>query len=124
MRNAEVIRQWQILKDIEASRTRCSVNPFDADRKRMSIFRADRVLYAKGGIESIASTARLIPEGALEAASEMASRGLRVLAVAVGTQNAEVELELVGLLVEFVGAAECIRHGPDLRAERGIVFLR
>ena len=85
-------------EDIEAMRPRGSVHPFDADRKRMSIFRADSVLYAKGGIESIASQARLIPEGAIEAASEMASRGLRVLAVAVGTQNAEAQLELVGLL--------------------------
>ena len=84
--------------EIETSRPRRSVYPFDADRKRMSIYRSDNVLYAKGAVESITREARLIPAGALEAASDMASRGLRVLAVAVGTQDAEAQLELIGFL--------------------------
>lgn len=83
---------------IELERPRRVVNPFDADRKRMSIFRADGVLYAKGAAESIVREARVIPERALDAASEMAARGLRVLAVAVGARQEEAELELVGLL--------------------------
>jgi P-type Ca2+ transporter type 2C len=85
-------------EQIELARPRRVVNPFDADRKRMSIYRADGVLYAKGAVESIARQARTIPVGALEAASDMAARGLRVLAVAVGTQQEETELELLGLL--------------------------
>ena len=83
---------------IEAARPRRSVHPFDADRKRMSIYRADGVLYAKGAVESIAHQARGMPQGAMEAASEMAARGLRVLAVAIGSNDAESALDLVGLL--------------------------
>jgi Ca2+-transporting ATPase len=37
-------------ESIEQQRPRRHVNPFDADRKRMSIYRTDRVLYAKGGV--------------------------------------------------------------------------
>lgn len=83
---------------IEVERPRRVVNPFDADRKRMSIFRADGVLYAKGAVESIARHSYVIPAGAPEAAAEMAARGLRVLAVALGTRPEEAELELLGLL--------------------------
>lgn len=85
-------------EQIEAARPRRSVYPFDADRKRMSIYRADGVLYAKGAVESISEQSGVRPQGALEAASEMAARGLRVLAVAVGAQNNESDLELLGLL--------------------------
>jgi P-type Ca2+ transporter type 2C len=83
---------------IEAERPRRSVHPFDADRRRMSIYRADGVLYVKGAVESIQRPARVIPLGTLEAASEMAARGLRVLAVAVGTRDEEADFELLGLL--------------------------
>lgn len=83
---------------IEAGRPRRSIQPFDADRKRMSIYRADGVLYVKGAVESIAQQASMIAPGALEAASEMAARGLRVLAVAVGKRAEEADLELLGLL--------------------------
>ncbi len=83
---------------IELARPRRSVLPFDADRKRMSIYRADGVLYAKGAMESISQQSRVLPLGALEAASEMAARGLRVLAVAIGARQEETELELLGLL--------------------------
>lgn len=84
--------------EIEAARPRRSVHPFDADRKRMSIYRADGLLYVKGAVESISRQARLMPQRALETASEMAARGLRVLAVAVGPQDEESQLELIGLL--------------------------
>jgi P-type Ca2+ transporter type 2C len=83
---------------IETERPRVSAHPFDADRKRMSIFRSDGVLYAKGSLESLAGQARVIPAGITEAAGEMAGRGLRVLAVALGSEDRESELELVGLL--------------------------
>ena len=83
---------------IERERARVSTYPFDADRKRMSIFRSDGVLYAKGSLESLSSQARVIPLGLAQAGAEMASRGLRVLAVAVGSEDRESGLELVGLL--------------------------
>lgn len=85
-------------QEIETERPRRMVHPFDADRKLMSIFRADGVLYAKGAVEAITQRARAVPEGTLEAASEMATRGLRVLAVAVGSNDTESQLELIGLL--------------------------
>ncbi|MDA1372697.1 MAG: cation-translocating P-type ATPase [Proteobacteria bacterium] len=83
---------------IESERPRKSVHPFDADRKRMSIFRADDVLYSKGAVESIMQCSREVPEGTLEANAEMAARGLRVLAVARGSNDAEEGLELLGLI--------------------------
>lgn len=85
-------------REIESERPRCAVNPFDADRKLMSIYRADGTLYAKGAVEAIVQRARTVPDGALEAATDMAARGLRVLAVAVGSHNHEAQLELVGLV--------------------------
>ncbi len=96
---------------IEQNRSRRSVNPFDADRKRMSIFRADGVLYVKGAVESVAQCSRVVPAQTLEANAEMASRGLRVLAVARGSTDKEEGLELLGLIgiadpprVEVIGA--------------------
>jgi len=85
-------------EQIERERARVSIYPFDADRKRMSIFRADSMLYAKGSLESLTSQARVVPAGMAQAAAEMATRGLRVLAVALGTQDHESGLELIGLL--------------------------
>lgn len=85
-------------RDVEEERPRRSVHPFDADRKLMSIYRADGVLYVKGAVEALVQRARIVPEGALDAAADMAARGLRVLAVAVGASDEESELELIGLL--------------------------
>lgn len=84
--------------DIEAERPRLSVYPFDADRKCMSIYRADGLLYAKGAIEAIAERATAIPDDTERAASDMAARGLRVLAIAIGRADTEAGLEVVGLL--------------------------
>ena len=84
--------------DIERERPRRAVNPFDADRKRMSIFRADGVLYVKGAVESVAQCSRVVPPAILDANTDMASRGLRVLAVARGSSEMEEELELLGLI--------------------------
>ncbi len=83
---------------IEKERARVTVHPFDADRKRMSIRRADHVLYVKGALELMLPLCTTGQEGALEANRELASRGLRVLAVAVGEGEEEQSLELVGLL--------------------------
>jgi Ca2+-transporting ATPase len=74
------------------------VNPFDAQRKRMSILRSDGVLYVKGAVESVVQRCRDVPDGFVEASSEMAGRGLRVLAVAVGSLTTEDELEALGLI--------------------------
>ncbi|HEX6559363.1 MAG TPA: HAD-IC family P-type ATPase, partial [Longimicrobiales bacterium] len=85
-------------RDIEGARQRVDVNPFDSDRKRMSILRADGVLYVKGAAESLLSVARTIPENFTAALDDMARRGLRVLAVALGKEKAEKDLEILGLI--------------------------
>jgi Ca2+-transporting ATPase len=83
---------------IEAAHPRRLVRPFDADRKRMSIARADGRLYVKGAVEMIVPRCRAGVEGAAEANAEMAARGLRVLAVAIGHGREERDLELLGLI--------------------------
>jgi len=83
---------------IEQQRPRVDVTPFDSDRKRMSIRRADGVLYVKGAVEVILARCVAGREGASEAATQLAARGLRVLAVAVGTGRDETELTLLGLI--------------------------
>ncbi len=83
--------------EIERDRPRRAVHPFDADRKRMSIRRADDVLYVKGAAESVLPLCASGVEHAAEANDEMASRGLRVLAVAVGQGEEEASLRLLGL---------------------------
>jgi Ca2+-transporting ATPase len=84
--------------DIERDNPRTAVNPFDSERKRMSILRADGVLYLKGAVEVVLARCTDIPAGATEAAADMAARGLRVLAVAVGTGPEEQALRLLGLV--------------------------
>jgi Ca2+-transporting ATPase len=90
--------------EIESQRARVVVNPFDGDRKRVSVFRSDGVLYVKGAIESLAPLCTKSADGerfvqrATDATSEMAARGLRVLAVAVGASAEERSLTLVGLI--------------------------
>ena len=85
-------------QDIEVSRPRIAVNPFDSDRKRMSIWRADRVLYVKGAAESVMAHSASAPAGLQEVLEDMAGRGLRVLAVATGGGAEEEELEVLGLV--------------------------
>ncbi len=83
--------------DIEQRRPRKSTNPFDSDRKRMSVLRADGVLYVKGALESMLPLCSGT-EGSREANQEMAARGLRVLAVGVGHSDQEENLQLLGLV--------------------------
>jgi Ca2+-transporting ATPase len=88
-----------IYKDrIEAANARVEVNPFDADRRRMSIRRADGHLYVKGAVEGVLARAIAGTDGVSAAANDMAARGLRVLAVAVGDGPAEERLSLLGLV--------------------------
>jgi Ca2+-transporting ATPase len=84
--------------ELERTRPRLAVNPFDPGRKRMSVQRADGVLYVKGGVESVSGRCTAGTEGAAEAAAEMAGRGLRVLAVALGSGSEERDLTLIGLV--------------------------
>ncbi|MCK9368319.1 MAG: HAD-IC family P-type ATPase, partial [Metallibacterium scheffleri] len=84
--------------ELERDRPRVAVHPFDADRKRMSILRADGLLYVKGAVESVSKLCTSAVAGALKANAEMAERGLRVLAVAVGRGDSEAALELLGLI--------------------------
>ncbi|TFV79587.1 cation-transporting P-type ATPase [Blastococcus sp. CT_GayMR19] len=89
---------------------------FDPRRRRMSVL-VDGVLYVKGAPESVLDRCAHV-EGAAEAAAQMARRGLRVLAVAVGTapvpvgasgDDAERGLSLLGL----VGLEDPPRPGVD-----------
>jgi Ca2+-transporting ATPase len=84
--------------DIERARPRTGVNPFDSERKRMSIRRSDGVLYVKGAIDTLLPLCIAGSSGAAEANVQMATRGLRVLGVAVGKSAEEKELTLLGLV--------------------------
>jgi len=83
---------------IEQQRPRVEVTPFDSERRRMSIRRADGVLYVKGAAEVIIERCVASTEGAGDAATQLAARGLRVIAVAVGTGVDETDLTLLGLI--------------------------
>jgi Ca2+-transporting ATPase len=81
---------------IERAAPRISEVPFDSVQKRMAVERADGRTYIKGAVETVLPLCTVGVDGAIEANAEMASRGLRVLAVAVA---ADLELTtLVGLI--------------------------
>jgi Ca2+-transporting ATPase len=84
--------------ELERARPRTAVHPFDADRKRMSIARADGVLYVKGAVDLLLPLCVAGVEGAALANAQMAARGLRVLGVATGAGPDERDLRLVGLV--------------------------
>jgi Ca2+-transporting ATPase len=83
---------------VEERAPRVQVQPFETTRRRMSILRDDGVLYVKGAPEVVLPLCREVSAWAEEAQLAMASRGLRVLAVATGQGPDEVGLELRGLL--------------------------
>jgi Ca2+-transporting ATPase len=86
--------------DIERDNPRVDVTPFDAERRWMAIARRDGRAYFKGSVEALIDPNERGGAGASAAAMEMASRGLRVLAVAVGAGPPEAprRARLVGLL--------------------------
>ncbi|MFZ5477863.1 MAG: cation-translocating P-type ATPase [Myxococcota bacterium] len=84
--------------DVERDNPRVAVHPFDADRKRMSIRRRDGVLYVKGAVDLMLPRCVAGTERATETNTEMAARGLRVLAIATGRGEAEEGLSLLGLV--------------------------
>ncbi|MFL5353498.1 cation-translocating P-type ATPase [Archangium sp.] len=85
-------------EELERDRPRVLVRPFDSETKRMSVLRADGALYVKGALEVLLPRCASGTEGATEAARTLASRGLRVLAVARGQGPEEEGLELLGLV--------------------------
>jgi Ca2+-transporting ATPase len=95
---AEAHRRGIRRPDLERARPRVAVNPFDPQRKRMSIRRGDGVLYVKGAVESMLAVCRGDTAAASLVTAEMAARGLRVLAVATGPGEGETDLTLLGLI--------------------------
>jgi Ca2+-transporting ATPase len=83
---------------IEEATPRISQRPFDSIRKRMSIGRADGRTYVKGAFETVVPLCAEGVQGAHEANVQMATRGLRVLAVAVGDAEEDMAAELIGLI--------------------------
>ena len=84
--------------EIERSAPRVSETPFDSVQKRMSIERADGHVYIKGAVEAVLP---LCPEDVSDAAlanTQMAERGLRVLAIAVSPAGADQRATLIGLI--------------------------
>lgn len=103
--------------EIERDFPKVDAIPFDSIRKRMSMRRANDVLYVKGAFESILSCSSTVPEGVEEAAIEMAQRGLRVLAIATGDGQTETGLSMLGLVgmadpprPEAIAAVAAARH--------------
>ncbi|WP_404364621.1 cation-translocating P-type ATPase [Corallococcus coralloides] len=84
--------------DVERERPRVSEQPFDSERRRMSVLRSDGVLYVKGALEVLLPLCRQVPPGVAEALAALAGRALRVLAVAEGRGPDERDLTLVGLV--------------------------
>lgn len=85
---------------IEKSNPRVKTEPFDSDRKRMSVARADGIVYVKGGPESVLSVCNpsTVTSEFHKALQDMSSRGLRVLAIARGQGQDEKDLNLLGLI--------------------------
>ncbi len=83
---------------IERERPRLSETPFDSQRRRMSVARADGVVYVKGAVDTLLPLCTAGTEGALAVNAEMAGRGLRILGVAVGAGSEERDLRLLGLV--------------------------
>ena len=83
---------------LDGQKPRVKVNPFTAERRMMSILRSDGVLYVKGAVEAVLALCTPKLDGAGAAGDELASRGLRVLAIATGGSEAEAGLTLVGLV--------------------------
>ena len=87
--------------DIERERPRVEVIPFDPATKQMAVCRAvggGRYWYVKGAVEAVLPQCTHGREGVNEAASRLAARGLRVLAIADGESQADLRMRgLVGI---------------------------
>jgi Ca2+-transporting ATPase len=88
-------------EDIEKSNSRIKTEPFDSERKRMSVLRQDGILYVKGAVESILPLCLDELERIEEVKitnQDLTSCGLRVLAIATGKGSEEKNLKLHGLI--------------------------
>jgi P-type Ca2+ transporter type 2C len=86
---------------IEELFPRIFTEPFDSEKKWMAIFRKDGCLYAKGAVESLLTRCSINDDTSAtvkKANEDMASRGLRVLAVAVGKDQEVNNLQFLGLI--------------------------
>ncbi len=96
---AAAARRGIVRAEIEASRPRVAVVPFDADTRVMEVTRGDGKTYVKGALEvlvAMAGEAGASVSAAVEHAEAMAAHGLRVLAV--GVREGERPLALLGLI--------------------------
>jgi P-type Ca2+ transporter type 2C len=84
--------------EIERTNGRIAEVPFDVVLKRMSVERADGRVYIKGAVESVLPLCVGSVSDAAEANTQMAERGLRVLAIAVAPAGAEQGATLLGLI--------------------------
>jgi Ca2+-transporting ATPase len=75
--------------DIERTNARVTEVPFDSVLKRMSIERADGHVYIKGAVETVLPLCVGDVSDASQANTQMAERGLRVLAIAVSSAGAD-----------------------------------
>ena len=64
----------------------------------MAVWRGGGHVYVKGALEAVAPLCGELLDDHAQTAEAMARRGLRVLAVAVGTRDDERELVMVGLI--------------------------
>jgi Ca2+-transporting ATPase len=83
---------------IERTAPRVSEVPFDSVRKLMSITRQDGVTYIKGAVEAVLRLSFGDGSGAIGCNTQMADRGLRVLAVATSQASQPERATLVGLI--------------------------
>jgi P-type Ca2+ transporter type 2C len=100
---------------IERTASRVSEAPFDPVQKRMSITRANGRTYVKGAVEAVTPLCDGDGSEALQTNTQMAARGLRVLAVAVAPTGPDTPATLLGLIgiadpprteaIEAIGAA-------------------
>ena len=84
--------------EIERVNPRVAETPFDSTTKRMVIERADDRRFIKGAVESVLPLCSQGTDHASAANDQMAARGLRVLAVAVGPAGATDQSSLLGLV--------------------------
>jgi P-type Ca2+ transporter type 2C len=81
--------------NIEHTRRRLEVIPFDPATKQMAICRADggeRRWFVKGAVEAVLPQCTGGTEGVLDAAGQLAARGLRVLAIADGASQTDLTM--------------------------------
>jgi len=91
---------------IESQHPRKEVVPFDAETRRMEIIRQNGVRYVKGAPETLFDMSEKVGPEIREANDAMASRALRVLAVAQ-QEHKDAQMVLLGL----IGIADTPRPG-------------